>query len=85
MLSGREIRGRKSRFVVLFINICVLCVFVDRSVGKRVLLSDVLLMGSTIHFVRLLIDPSIGVPSVNVCPSIGVYESPLIDMSGNMY
>ena len=85
MLTGRDVRGRKSHFVVVSINICVLRVSVHRLVWKCVLMSDVLLMCPSIHFVLLLIDLSIRVPSVNLCSSIGVSESPLIDRLGNAY
>ena len=59
MLTRRDIRGHKSHFVVVSINQCVLRVFVDRSVGKYVLMSYVLLMCPSVHFVRPLIDRSI--------------------------
>ena len=65
MLTRRDVRGRKSHFVVDLINICDLRVSVDRSVDKCVLLSVVLLMCPSIHSVRPLIYQSIGIPSVN--------------------
>ena len=69
MLMRRDVRGRKSHFVVLLIYICVTSVpLVDISVGKCVLLYDVLLMFPSIYFFRLLIDRSIGVLSVDFCP-----------------
>ena len=52
---GRDVRGHKSHFVVVLINICVLRVSVDISVGKYVLLSAVLLRCPSIYFVRTLI------------------------------
>ena len=82
MLTGRYVRGLKSHFVVVSINICVLCVFVDRSIGKYVLMSAILLICTSIHIVRPLINRCIGIPSVNFCPLIGVFESPLIDRFG---
>ena len=59
MLTRRDIRGRKSHFVFVSIYQCVLCVSVDISVGKFVLLSEVLLMCLSVHFIRPLIDRSI--------------------------
>ena len=50
MLTGHDIRGYKRHFVVVSINIHVLRVSVDRSVGKCVLLYAVLLMCPSIHF-----------------------------------
>ena len=51
MLMSRDVRGCKSHFVVVSINICDLCISVDRSVGKFVLLISVLLMCPSVHFV----------------------------------
>ena len=85
MLTICDIMGCKSHFVVLLINICDLCVSIDISVGKYVLLSDVLLMCHSIHLVRLLIDTSIGGPYIDLCLLIGVSESLLIYRSGNTY
>ena len=85
MLKRRDVTGCKSHFVVVLINICDLRVSIDISVGKCVLLPDVLLMRPCIHFVRPLIDQSIGGPSVYLCLSIGVSDSRLIDQSINAY
>ena len=82
MLMGQDIRGLNSHVVVVLINICILRVFADRPVGKCVLLSAVLLLCSSIHFVRSLIDRSIGIPSIDLCPSIGVFKFSLIDRFG---
>ena len=79
MLTGRDIRKLNSHFVFVLINICILCIFIDRSVGKCVLLSDFLLICTSIHIVLPLIDQSIGILSMKVCPLIGVFKSPLID------
>ena len=85
MLTGVDVKGRKIHSVVVSISICVIRVSVDISVDKSVLLSDVLMMCPPTHFVRLLIDQSIGGPSIDFCLSIGVSESPLVDWSGNAY
>ena len=85
MLTSCDVRGFKIHFVVVSINVCDLRVSVDRSVGKFVLLSAVLLMCPSIQFVCPLIDRSIGIPSVNLCPLVGVSESQLIDRSVNVY
>ena len=84
-MTRSDVTGRKSYFVVVSINVCVLRVYVDRSVGKFVLLSAVLLVCTSIHSVRPLIDRSIGGPSVDLCLSIGVSKSLLIDRSVNAY
>ena len=62
MLMRRDARGRNSHvFVVVSINQCILCVSVDRSVGKCVLLSAVLMMCPSVHFVHPLIYQSIDI------------------------
>ena len=55
-MPRRDVRGRKSHSFVVSINQRVLCVSIDRSVGKCVLLSDVLLMCPSVHFFCPLID-----------------------------
>ena len=55
MLTRRDVRSRKCHFIVVLINICDLRVSVDISVGKCVLLSAVILMCPSIHFVRSFI------------------------------
>ena len=59
MLIRQDVRGRKSHLLVASINICVLRVSVDISVRKCVLLSAVLPMCPSVHFVPLLIYQSI--------------------------
>ena len=59
MLTICDIMGCKSHFVVLLINICDLCVSIDISVGKYVLLSDFLLIFPSVHSVRLFKNGSI--------------------------
>ena len=56
MLTRRDVRSRKCHFIVVLINICDLHVSVDISVGKCVLISAVLLMCPSVHFVRPLVD-----------------------------
>ena len=85
MFTRCDVRGRKSHFVVVSINICDLHVSFDRPVGKFLLLFALLLMCPYIHFVRPLTDWSIGVPSVYLCPLIGVSDSLLIYWSVNSY
>ena len=85
MFMIRDVRVFKSHFAVVLINICVLRVSVDISVGKCVLLSAVLLMCPSIYFFRTLIDRLTELPSVNLCPLIGFSKSPLLNWSGNAY
>ena len=59
MLRRRDVRGHKSHFVVVLINQCVLGFSVDKSVGKCLLMSALLLMCPSVHFVCPLIYQSI--------------------------
>ena len=85
MLKINDVRGRNSHFVIVSINIRDLRVSLDISVVKCVLLSAVRMMCPSIHFVLPLIDRSIGGPSIDLCPSIGVSESSLMDRLGNAH